>query len=79
MAEHLRQQLPGPSADVVSPYTAMGAKLGTNSDRSLVVMELRTVEGIPLSVGMARDLASIMAIGLRRLLEKPFKERNSRS
>lgn len=71
MAEHLRHKGTGPSAEVASPYRVVGVKTGSNIDRSLIVLELRTQEGIPLLVAMETSIAESMVVALRTTLAKP--------
>lgn len=73
MAEHLRRTGTGPSAEVVSPYRVGGIKAGKNWDGSLIALEIRTEEGIPLLLSMTPDLAQgIIAAVTDTLGKLPF-------
>lgn len=79
MAEHVRQNTPGPAAEVVSPYRAAAVKVGRNSDGSVVVLQVRTEEGIPLLVSMSLDLAMGVADAIFRSLDPASRQVDRRS
>jgi hypothetical protein len=73
MAERLRRKGPEPSAEVVSPYRAGGIKAGKNWDGSLIALEFRTEEGMPLLISMTPGLAqSVIAAVTDTLVRLPF-------